>query len=367
MRCDRCLITSSVPHADFEHGVCSYCRMHDRLEKQYPISQHRLEGVVKRIKKTGRKSRYDCLIGISGGCDSSYLLYLAVRVLKLRPLVIHIDNHWNTKQAESNMKHLVATLNVDFFRYQLAKETFDKLNEAFFEASVSDADIPNDMAMLALFKEVAMQYRIKYILGGHSFRVEGFNPLAWTYMDAKYIQSVYQSFWNKPLTGFPLLTVWKQLKAAIYGIREIRLLNYIDYQKDKAKKVLERSFGWQDYGGHHLENKYTAFVTSYLLPRKFRIDKRIIEYSALMRSGQIGELVAQEKLKEKPYLPRGVLKEVRQKYPNFDSVMGSSERRIFKDFRTYHRLFRRCRWLIWLASCFRLIPKTFYIKYTRDL
>ena len=366
MRCSRCLITDEIPGATIADGICAYCRMHDRLERQFPISQTRLGRIVKRIKRAGRKNRYDCLIGISGGCDSSYLLYLAVRVLGLRPLVIHFDNRWNTEIAESNMERLISALNVDFIRYQLAKEMYDKVNEAFFEAAVPDADIPNDMAMLALIKEVAMQYGIKYILNGHSFRTEGSGPLAWTYMDAKYIQSVYRSAWGETLAGFPLLTVRKQAKTAVLGIREIRLLNYVDYQKDEAKKELKRLFGWQDYGGHHSENKYSAFVTSYLLPERFGIDKRIIEFSAFVRSGQLGKATALKQLREEQCLSKKVLKEVAQKYHAFDNVMRSARIRSFKDFETYHGLFKRYRWLIWLATRFQLLPRTFYIKYTRE-
>lgn len=366
IRCNRCLITDEIPSAAIVDGICAYCRMHDRLEKQFPISQSQLERIVKRIKKVGRKNQYDCLIGISGGCDSSYLLYLAVKILRLRPLVVHFDNRWNTEIAESNMERLISALNVDFVRHQLAKEMYDKVNEAFFEATVPDADIPNDMAMLALFKEVAMQNRIKYILNGHSFRTEGSSPLAWTYMDAKYIQSIYQSIWGKPLAGFPLLTVQKQIKAAIFGIREIRLLNYVDYRKDEAKKVLKRFFGWQDYGDHHSENKYSAFVTYHLLPKRFGIDKRIIEYSAFVRSGQLGRAKAQNRLKEKPCLSKEILEEVSQKYHAFDNVMRSAQVRSFKDFETYHAFFKRYRWLIWLATRFQLLPETFYIKYTRE-
>jgi len=367
MRCSRCLITDEILGATIVDGTCAYCRMHDRLEKQFPISQSQLERIVKRIKKAGRKNQYDCLIGISGGCDSSYLLYLAVRFLRLRPLVVHFDNHWNTEIAESNMERLVSALNVDFIRYQLAKEMYDKVNEAFFEATVPDADIPNDMAIVAMSREMAMRYKIKYIVNGTTFRTEGSSPLAWVYMDAKYIQSVYQSIWGKPLMGFPLLTIRKQIRVAISGIKEIRLLDYIDYQKNEAKKELKKLFGWQDYGCHHSENKYSAFVTYHLLPKRFGIDKRIIEYSALVRSGQLRRAEALERLEEKICLPKETLKEIVQRYPAFDNIMKSNRVQSFKDFETYHKLFKRYRWLIWLATRFQLLPRTFYIKYTREI
>jgi len=362
--CERCLIDSNIPGAELKGGICRYCRIHDKLEKRYPISHKHLLKLSEKVKKSGKRRKYDCLIGISGGCDSSWLLHIVVKFLKLRPLVIHFDNRWNTKQAESNMRKMVDALNVDFVRYQLNKKMYDKLNRAFFEASVSDVDIPNDMAMLAIFKIVAKQYKIKYIFNGHSFRTEGTTPLGWTYMDAKYIQSVYSSRWGGKLEGFPLLTFWKQLKWGLSGIKEVRPLYFVPMKKKTAKMILAKKYCWEDYGGHHLENKYTAFVASYFLPRKFGIDKRIIEYSALIRSGQMTKSEAKKKLEKKPYLTKGILREIRETYPDIDIVMQKPVVD-YHFFDTYHKLFRKYRWLIWLAMKFCLLPETFYLKYTR--
>lgn len=362
--CKRCLVDSDVPGAELRDGVCHYCRIHDKLARRYPISHERLLRLSEKMKKSGKRRKYDCLIGISGGCDSSWLLHIAVESLKLRPLVIHFDNRWNTKQAEGNMRKMVDALNVDFIRYQLSKRMYDRLNRAFFDASVSDADIPNDMAMLAIFKIVAKQHRIKYILNGHSFRTEGTTPLGWTYMDAKYIQSVYFSQWGEKISGFPMLTFWRQLKWGLSGIKEIRPLYFSPMRKENIKRILAKEYGWEDYGGHHLENKYTAFVASYLLPRKFGIDKRIIEYSALIRSGQMTKGVAKKKLEKKPHLATGTLKEIREVYPDIDKVIQEPVIN-YRFFDTYHGLFRRYRWLTWLAVKLRLLPETFYLKYTR--
>jgi len=363
--CKRCLIGNYIPGMKIENGVCQYCRIHDKLERQYPISLENLQRLGAKVKKAGKRRRYDCLIGISGGCDSSYLLHLAVKVLKLHALVIHFDNRWNTRQAENNMRKIVDALGVDFIRYQLNKQMYDKLSRAFFEASVSDADIPNDMAMLAIFKDAAKQYKIKYIFNGHSFRTEGTVPLDWTYMDARYIQSVYFSRWGEKIKGFPMLTLWKQLKWALTGIKEVRPLYFMPYRKEKIKKYLAEKYGWEDYGGHHLENKYTAFITSYFLPKKFNIDKRIIGYSALIRSRQLTKEEAEEKLKEKLCLSKDILKEIKQTYPNFNDVMKSKPKKSFQDFKTYHKLFRRYKWLIWILAEFHLVPETFYAKYVR--
>ena len=364
MECKNCLISTDIPGSEFKKGVCRYCRIHDKLERRYPSSFEHLRILAEKIKKAGKRRQYDCLLGISGGCDSSYLLHLTVRALKLRPLVVHFDNRWNTEQAENNMRKIVDALNVDFIRYQLSKEMYNKLNRAFFEASVSDADIPNDMAMLAIFKDVAKRYKIRYIFNGHSFRTEGTTPLDWTYMDAKYIQSVYFSRWGESIESFPMLTFWKQLKWALSGIKEVRPLYFVTQRKKDIKNLLAKEYGWKDYGGHHLENKYTAFITSYLLPKKFGIDKRVIEYSAFIRSGQMTKGEARIKLKEKPYLAEGVLKEIKKAHPDINEIMRKPIE-TYDSYETYHMLFRKYRWLIWLAVKLNLLPETFYIKYTR--
>ena len=364
MECKNCLISTEIPGSELKDGVCRYCRIHDKLERQYPGNFERLQDLAEKIKDVGRKRRYDCLLGISGGCDSSYLLHLTVRALKLRPLVIHFDNRWNTEQAEGNMRKIVDALNVDFIRYQLGKEMYDKLTMAFFEASVSDADIPNDMAMLAIFKDVAKRHKIKYIFNGHSFRAEGTTPLGWTYMDAKYIQSIYLSKWGEKIEGFPMLTFWKQLKWALSGIKEVRPLYFVNQKKKDIKLFLAREYDWKDYGGHHLENKYTAFVASYLLPKKFGIDKRIIEYSALIRSRQMTKGEARIKLENEQHLTEGVLEEIKELYPEFNEIMRKPI--VAHDsYETYHGLFRKYRWLIWIAVKLHLLAETFYIKYTR--
>jgi len=365
--CERCLIGDYIPDMKIKDGICDLCRFHDKLEKQNPIDDKRLHNLITKIKKTGIRKRYDCIVGISGGCDSSYLLYLVVKIFGLRVLAVHLDNHWNTSQAENNMKNIVKVLNVDFLRLQINKETYTRLNTAFLEASVRDADAPQDMAIMATWKDIAKRFKVKYILVGHSFRTEGSVPLGWSYLDAKYVQSVYSWFWKERLPSFPLASFSDHLKSALSGIKEIRLLNYVHYRKSGAKKLLAEKFGWQDYGGLRLENDYCTFVTSYLLPQKFEIDKRIVELSTHVRQGWITKSEAEKELEKKPYMPKGLLGRIKKEYPRFETYMKDKTRRIHKDFETYHKLFRRYRWLIWLLAKFCLVPKTFYDKYARGL
>ena len=363
--CKKCLIGDYIPGMKIKDGICDLCRLHDRLDKQNPMDET-IHYLIAKIKKAGKGKRYDCIVGISGGCDSSYLLYLATKVFKLHVLAVHLDNHWNTSQAENNMKNLVEALGVDFLRFQVNKRTYTRLNMAFLAASVPDADAPQDMAMLATWKNVAKQYKTKYILLGHSFRTEGSVPLGWSYMDAKYIQSVYRWFWGEELPTFPLATFLDHLKSALLGIKEIMPLNYIHYRKSEAKKLLVERFGWQDYGGLRLENDYYTFVTSYLLPQKFSVDKRIIELSARVRQGWMTRKEALYKLGSPPYIPRGLMARIRKEYP-IELYMKDKARRTHEDFETYHKLFRRYRWLLWILAKFHLVPETFYAKYARGL
>jgi len=365
--CKRCLVGDYIPDMKIKDGICDLCRLHDKLNEQNPIGDGRLHDLVIKIKKAGKGKRYDCIVGISGGCDSSYLLYLAVKAFGLRVLAVHLDNHWNTSQAENNMKNIVNALNVDLLRIQINKKTYTKLNTAFLEASVQDADAPQDMAIMATWKDTARRYKIKYILAGHSFRTEGSVPLGWSYLDAKYVESVYYWYWKERLSNFPLARFSDHLKTAFLGIKEIRPLNYIQYRKSEAKKLLAEKFDWQDYGGLRLENDYCTFVTSYLLPKKFNVDKRIIELSTHVRQSWMTKSEAMEELEKKPYMPKGLLQRIKKDYPKLETYMNDKTRRTHKDFETYHRMFRRYRWLIWLLAEFNLVPKTFYSKYARGL
>jgi N-acetyl sugar amidotransferase len=356
-----------------DDGVCNFCEIHDGLEAQYPKTGYDA-GVFKRqledMKRRGKGRKYDCLIGLSGGCDSSYMIHLAVKEFGLRPLVVHFDNRWNTPAAEHNIKVMVEALNVDFIRYQINREEFQVLNEAFLAASTPDADIPNDLAMLTLFMETAVRYDIKYVFNGHDFRSEGTCPLSWTYMDARYVSDVYRRYSGEELKNYPNLTLWKQIKWAFKNIKAIRPLYYVDYDKPRVKEMLAERYGWEDYGAHHCENVYTAFIGAYLWPKKFGIDLRLIEYSALIRSGRLAKEEARKLWEIPPELPDGFLEEVQARTCMSDAVLEdvmSSPKRSFKDFDSYHSIFVRYRLIVWMLVKLRLLPNTFYEKYTKEI
>ncbi len=359
--CKRCLLTEEIKDVKIgPDGQCNFCNLHDTLEKTYNPDD--LYKVILDIKRRGRKSQYDCVLGISGGFDSSYLLDLLTG-FGLRVLALHFDNGWDSPEAKANMDNMVRKTGVDYLVSSINHEQLNKLNLAFLKAGVSDADIPNDMAMSKIMFDVAEKNHIKTIINGHNFKYEGSTPLSWSYMDGKYIQSVAKHY-NIDISSFPVLTFWDQIKYMLKGIKTVRLLYYIEHNKDKMKQYLTEKYGWKNYGGNHCENVYTEFV-SYLLGIKFGIDKRIIYKSAELRSNFITREEAQNSLKNVVYFDV-------DKIERIEKALGVSIKEILDypitsrdGFETYHKSFKRYKYLIWIGVKLGAFPYTFYKKYTK--
>jgi len=345
--CPRCLFTEDI--AKIGDTQCEYCDIHDSLEKQSPPDQ--LNRILNKIRK--HKGKYNCIMGISGGKDSSVLLYTAVKVWGLRPLAIHFDNNWNTETAKGNMQRLVDRLGVDSIVYKADKQEYDTLNDAFLFAGVPDADIPNDIAMTKLMYQTASQYRIKYILNGHDFREEGSTPKGWTYMDAEYIRSVYRFYTNTEIKNYPLFTFKDQIIYSLKGIKNIRPFHYMPNRQYLTKQMIDYC-DWRSYGSKHSENIYTEFVGAYLLPNKFKIDKRIVYLSAQVRSGIISKEDGRTAFKHKGEIDLARFKDI-------DLSLITKVKRTHKDFKTYN--FKKYRPFIWLMYKMKIVPYTFYKKY----
>jgi len=362
MKCNRCLLTDEIPGVTIgESGQCNFCDLHDSLELQ--SSKTSIDDVIKEIKKKGKKRKYDCIVGISGGFDSSYLLHLLVKEYKLRTLAFHFDNGWNGKEAEDNMKTMVDGTGADFIKISMNNMQLNRLNLGFLKAGVSDADIPNDMAMSKLVYDVAEKYDVKTIINGHNYKYEGSTPLGWSYMDAKYIQSVAE-YYNIDISSYPILTFWDQIKYMIKGHKSIRLLYYVEHNKEDMKKMLTERYGWKDYGGNHGENVYTEFIGNYLLPKKFKINKKFIYRSAELRSGIITEDVAIDGLKASSFDDK--------KLKRIEKTLGVSIQEIMsypitdrKKFKSYHGDFKKWKFLIWIGTKLGYFPTTFYRKYCK--
>jgi hypothetical protein len=358
--CKRCLLSEAPEGGSVEideDGICEYCQIHDRLESQSKLSD--LFPALDKISRRGLRKQYDCIIGISGGLDSSTLLYAAVKKWNLRPLVIHFDNGWNNDQAESNMKNLVEHLNVNLITYKLDKHEYDTLNMAFLEFGLPDADIPNDIAMTKLMYDTADKYGIKWILNGHDFREEGSTPAAWTYMDAKYISDVYTQYTKGfTLENYPLFTFWDQIKYAFRGIKQIRPFHF-GFDRKPIEDEMKQAIGWQDYGGKHCENIYTEFVGSHLLPLKFNIDKRIVYLSARVRSGTLTRQEAKLIFSGKSLFDLNKLGKDKDRI--LAATHGPKHDR--SEFKRYN--FRKWSAVIWLLALLKVVPQTFYIKYCK--
>jgi len=230
------------------------------------------------------------------------------------------------------------------------------LNDSFLAAGIPDADIPNDIAMTKLMYDTAYKYGIKYILNGHDFRTEGSTPKGWTYMDAKYIQSVYNKYTGLKLHNYPLFTFKDQLFYALIGIKNVRPFHY-GFDRDTMEAEMKRLINWQEYGGKHCENVYTEFVGSFLLPEKFKIDKRIVYLAAQVRSGKLSKEEAKEKFSIKSefdFTKLGTSAERMLRLVNMR--MGSRD-----NFEKYD--FKKYKYVIWILAKLKVVPYTFYIKY----
>lgn len=369
--CTRCVLDTTIPEIRFdEKGVCQFCKIHDDLEREFPLNedgQKKLNQFIEEIKRRGRGKPYDIIIGVSGGRDSTFGLYTAVK-LGLRPLAVHFDNGWNSEIAVTNIKEATSKLNVDLETYVVDWEEFKDLQKSFLKASVSDAEIPTDVAIHGLLHRIAAKENIQYILFAHSFRTEGFSPIGWTYMDGKYIESVHKKFGTKPLKTFPNFTLKDFLYYRIVkNIKVVPLLSYVPYEKDKVHEILGKELGFQYYGGHHHESYYTHFFQSYYLPKRFNIDKRKLEYSAMIRSGQMTREAAFKEIQENPYpyeedLMNYTIHKLGLTRQEFEAVC-QQPLKTFQDYPTYYPLMKVLKLPLRLAYRLNLFPKHLYLKY----
>ena len=268
--CTRCIYDESIPSISFDDkGVCNYCHMVDNLIEEYhtgkPEGEKTINELIERIKKDGKGKQYDCVVGISGGTDSSYMIYWALQH-GLRPLAVHYDNTWNTAIATENIRKVLTKLKVDLFTHVINNKEADDIFKAFFIAGVPEIEASTDLALAETMYRAAAKYKVKYVLEGHSFIAEGISPLGKNYFDGKYISSIHKKYGKLPMKTYPLMTFWKFIKwTALYRIKKIRPLWYIKYSKEDARAFLEKEFRWEYYGGHHLENRMTSFFHSICL------------------------------------------------------------------------------------------------------
>ena len=370
--CTRCIYDDRVHAISFdEGGVCNYCQQLDGLVNQYGTG--RAEGMaefarlLEEIKMNGRGKKYDCIIGVSGGTDSSFMVHQAIHKWGLRPLAVHYDNTWNSAIATQNIARVLLPLDVDLYTHVVNNEEVDDIFLAFFRASVAEIEASTDLALAEVMYRAAWKYKVRYVLEGHSFVTEGITPLGLNYFDGKYISSIHSQYGTKPIKSYPLMDFKRFMFWAMAArIRKIRPFWYLDYNKEDARALLERKYGWQYYGGHHLENRMTAFFHSIYMPQKFNSDLRNNTLSALVRNGKMGRAEAWLKYKEPPHIEEELVtyfqKRLGLSANEYASIMGKPPR-YWYEFPTYKKRFERIRPIFKLMADANLVPRSFYLKY----
>lgn len=302
--CIRCVMDTTDPEIVFdEQGVCNHCKEAIRLLEREGKRKTDFENKILEMKEWGKGKKYDCVVGMSGGTDSSYIVYL-VKQLGLRPLVVHMDNGWDSELAVQNIRTLLERLDLPLYTYVIDWQEFRDLQLSFLKASTPDSEIPTDHAIWATLYLVAVKYGIKYVIDGQNITSESIVPRRWSYghSDWRYIKGIQKKFGSIKLKTFPY---YSQLDLFyIHQVKKIEcvsILNYMDYDKEKAKAFLIDEFGWKDYGGKHYESFYTKFYQSYILPIKFNADKRKMHLSSVIASGQMTREEALQELKKPLY------------------------------------------------------------------
>lgn len=299
-------IADSDIHFD-EKGISNYYYEYKKAEAAIVLhgeqAQSKLEAIVNEIKTAGKNQPYDCIMGLSGGVDSTYIAYLS-KQLGLRPLAVHFDNGWNSELAVQNIENIVNKLGIDLFTYVINWDEFRDLQIAYLKASVVDIEAITDHAIFATMYRLAGERKIRYILSGTNVQTEQTLPPSWIHSKTDHIniKSIHGKYGTLPLKTFPFMDAKvKRYYQQMMGIRSVSLLNYVDYNKNKVKELIQKELGWRDYGGKHYESVWTRFYQGYILPTKFNIDKRKAHLSDLIFGGQLSKAEAIEELKKPMY------------------------------------------------------------------
>jgi N-acetyl sugar amidotransferase len=309
-QCARCVMdTTGDDDITFDSfGNCNYCKGYASLEaasvlKGVAGERAFLESIT-RIKQAGAGKAYDCILGISGGVDSSYLAYIC-KLENIRPLLVHFDNGWNSEASVRNIQNIVKYTGFDLFTYVMDWEEFKDLQRSYIKASVIDLEVPSDNLIIGALHRIAEKKNINIILSGWNTVTEGIMPPSWNYSkksDGSNLRSIQKAYGSKKLTKLPVRGFWGSLKSKyLYKTESFSLLEYIPYNRHQAIEVLEKEMQWQNYGGKHFESVFTRFYQGYILPKKFSVDKRKAHLSTMICSGQISRQEALQELTAAPY------------------------------------------------------------------
>ncbi|MHA1233388.1 MAG: N-acetyl sugar amidotransferase, partial [Candidatus Helarchaeota archaeon] len=328
---------ATIPDIDFDQdGISNYAKVQLKLMEDYPRGKEgkrRWENIVKEIKAAGKNKEYDCLIGVSGGTDSSYLLHIS-KEYDLKVLAVNIDNGFNSDISIRNIQKITSKLNIEFFTYSIENKEMIDILKTYMRASLPWIDYPSDIAIKSTLINIAKKKGINYVLSGTDFRSEGMQPIEWTYSDVRQLKYLHKKYGKVRLNSFPYMNFYRLIYySRIKRIKKILPLNYIDYQKKKAQDFLKSEYDWEYYGGHHHENLFTKFTIGYWLPYKFGIDKRKITLSAQILSGEITREEALQELEKPPIkenesksLKNYIIKKLEMNEEEFNRIWESSNK-----------------------------------------
>jgi len=354
-----------------EKGVCDHCNdFYKNVKPRWHTDERgkaALESIVARIKKSGKGKDFDCLLGISGGVDSSYMLHITVKEFGLRPLVFHVDGGWNSELAVNNIEVMIDKLGLDLYTEVIDWEEMRDFQLAFIKAGVPHIDIPQDHAFIATLYNFANKYNIKYILNGGNISTECVrNPMEWLYYgtDMSQIRDIQRRFCTIPLKKYPFSPILKHKFYLRYikGIQVVKPLNYFPYVKKAAVKVLSETYGWKEYPQKHFESRFTKFYEGYWLPLKFGYDTRKVQYSSLILTGQMTRGDALEKLKIPAYDPETIADEfkyIATKLNITEKELRSymeAPNKTYRDYRNQESLF------VWGARILKAVGAEYAVK-----
>lgn len=354
--CKNCVMDTTDSKVIFDDkGVCDHCNTfyNDILPNWHTDEKGRLEleKIINRIKREGKGKDFDCILGISGGIDSSYLLYVVAKEYGLRPLVFHVDAGWNSQIAVNNIEKLIDGLNLDLFTDVIDWEEMKDLQLAFFKSGVPHIDVPQDHAFFASMYKYASKYKVKNILTGGNYSTECVrNPMEWMYFQSDSIQlrDIHKKFGQRHLKNYPVTNIlWHKFYLPYFrGIKVTRPLDYVPYDKEKAMQLLVDKFGYQKYPQKHFESRFTRFYESYWLPKRFGYDVRKVQYSSLILTGQMTRDEALEKLKQPSFDEETAAKEFEYVSNKLDITVEELQqyldmpKKTYKDYKSQESLYK---------------------------
>lgn len=306
--CTRCVMDTSDPEIFFDRdGHCNHCTNYfeNTIKKLFKGNSgvEEFKKIANKIRQQQKKNKYNCLIGVSGGVDSSYVLHLAKKY-DLKPLAIHMDNGWNSEIAIKNIKNICSKLEVDYQSYVLDWQEFKDIQLSVLKSGIVEVELPTDVAIPGALNRIAAKHNIKYIISGGNIVTEGILPEKWFYnaKDKRLLKSIQSKFGKRKIKKFPTYGIVEEIYyKVIKKIKNVYILNYFPFDKNEAMGILKSTYGWKYYGGKHYESKFTGFVQSYIQPVKFNVDYRRATCSTEICAGSMSRDEAINILKNKPY------------------------------------------------------------------